>query len=142
MDNKLTDKLEHELKECGDVMAYLDVNEEHLLSMTSQEYLMHLMENKRLQKKNIVKASGLDQIYAYQILSGKKRGERDKLLCLAIAMGLTQKEVNTWLYLNGKPKLYPRSSRDSIILYGLLHHLSVLDIDDLLYQANEPTLFD
>ena len=140
MERKQTERLEHEIKTCSDIHAYIERNQQELLRMSAQEYLNRLIAAKGLTKKEIVKDCELDQIYAYQILSGRKKGEREKLLCLALAMRLTAYEANTWLYLCGKSKLYPRDKRDAVVLFGLDHGRTVASVNELLYQAGEKLL--
>ena len=45
------------------------------------------------------------------------------------------------LKLCGMAQLYPKLKRDAIIYYGLLHGLSLFEINDKLFDKNEETLF-
>ena len=140
--SKTTEELKKELMSCNDIRAFLAENQEFFLKTSFVEYLEQLIQEKGLKKSEIVKDSGLDQTYAYQIISGKKNPSRDKLLCLTLALGLNDKETENLLYLAGKPALYPKKPRDVIILYALNHKLSVIKTDELLYEANEKTLLE
>lgn len=141
MDSPKTDELKNQIKDCGDVLEYLQRNPASFCAMTAQGYLEELFRQKNRTKKQVVKDSGLDPIYAYQILSGRKNGSRNKLLCLSLAMGLSAEEANRWLTLCGKACLYPRIARDAVLLYGLEKSLTVYQVDELLFQAGEPSLF-
>lgn len=71
--------------------------------------------------------------------SGRKYGERDKLLCLAYAMRLSLSNQPT-LYLAGKSELYSKAKRDTDLIFGFQQKLTVLQVDDLLYEAQEKIL--
>lgn len=140
MREKSTGEFENELKECKDIKIFIGNNKEQFIDLSVQVYLDKLLLQKGVPKKEIVKNCGLDPIYAYQILSGRKKGERDKLLCIAYAMKLSLEETNRLLYCAGKPKLYPKSKRDAILIFGFQHHFTVSQVDDLLYEVQEKTL--
>lgn len=70
--SKTTEELKNELKKCNNIKEYLTENKDFFLKTSFVEYLEQLIQEKGLKKSEIVKDSGLDQTYAYQILSGKK----------------------------------------------------------------------
>ena len=140
--SKTTEELKAELTNCRDIHYYLSTNENVFIKTSFREFVEELLLEKGLKKSQLVKESGLDQTYCYQILSGKKNPSRDKLLCLILAMQLNDKEAEMLLYLAEKPALYPKSSRDSIILFALQNKLSVNETDELLYEANLDTLLE
>ena len=135
-----TGKFENELKECKDINVFIEKNKDCFIDLSAQVYLNKQMLQKGITKKEVVKNCGLDPIYAYQILSGRKNGERDKWLCIAYAAQLSLEETNRLLYCAGKSKLYPKAKRDAILIFGFHHHLTVPQVDDRLYDAQEKTL--
>jgi hypothetical protein len=82
----------------------------------------------------------MNEIYAYQIFSGKRKPSRDKLLCLCRGMELNSVETNQLLKSAGFAPLYPKNKRDSIIMFGFEKGQSVVDINEVLYDNGEKTL--
>ena len=82
----------------------------------------------------------LNTIYGQQIFAGTKTPSRDKLLAIAFGMNLNFEETDTLLKQQGYARLYPRKERDAVIIYGLLHKLSLLDTNTLLYENDMETL--
>lgn len=113
-----------------------DVLQEYVepVSLSISHALLKLLADKHLSRSDSIRASGLDRVYAYQILDGQKNPSRDKVLCLARGMGATYEEVQLLLKQTAYPLLYPRHKRDSVLIYGFSHNLSVMEINELLYD--------
>ena len=79
-------------------------------------------------------------MYAYQIFSGLRVPDRKKLLCLAVGMSLNLDEVQTLLKCAGYSPLYVKLPFDSIVLYGICKNLSVLQINELLFEYGLETM--
>ncbi len=103
-------------------------------------YIDLLMEEKQLAKPLVIKNSGMNQIYGFQILNGKKMPTRDKLIALAVGMELTLNETQHLLTFAGFSPLYPKSKRDDIIMFGLKKSLPVCEINSLLTSRMFPAL--
>ena len=138
---KDTKELNNELIEADGVEGFLEDNQENFREYTLSEYLTLLMEEKKMNKAEIIKKSHLEQIYAYHIFAGRKKNpSRNKILALALALELTPEEAQRLLYYAGCERLYVRSSWDSVILYALGHHMSVMDTEALLLNLTEKPL--
>lgn len=140
--SKTTLEMKNDLEQCDDLDIYLRENRDNFCPLDVKEFLECYLSDKELKKSTVIRQSGLNQIYAYQIFSGVRRAERDKLLCIAVAAEMTMEEANQLLTCGGKPSLYPRVVRDSIIGYALNHHYTVEQTDDLLYDHDCKTLLD
>jgi len=137
MKEKDTEELFSELKEDGDIKAFLHRNQDELLPPVS-EYLRGLMQEKDLRLSDVIKASCLNRNYAYHIFSGEKPNpSRVKLLALALAMKLNLDEMQHLLLCGGHSTLYPRSPWDSVIISAVEQGLSVTDTNLLLEQLGE-----
>lgn len=141
-EKKTTEELVNELQECENLELFKKSNAEAFIYEESAAYLKDLLVKRGQKKADVVRKSGLSQVYGYQILSGAKHAERDKLLCIALGMDMTLAEANLFLRLEGKADLYPRLPRDAVIIYALNQHLSVAQTDDLLYEHGEETLLE
>ena len=137
MADKDTKQLEHELSEADSMEAFFAENGPHLRHLTLAEYLGQLLEEKGLTKAEVVRRSNLDQVYGYHIFSGyKKNPSKEKVLALALALGLSPEEAQRLLYYAGAKQLYVRDPWDSVLWYAMEHGLSVGEVNDLLARLN------
>ena len=102
--------------------------------------LNDLIKEKGLKKSEVIRKSELSEVYSYQIFSGLRVPERKKLLCLAVGMGLNLDEVQTLLKCAGYSPLYVKISFDSIVIYGICKQLSIVEINELLFEYDLETL--
>lgn len=137
MPKKSTSHLENELKRSESLEAFLDNNQDELSREELPELLQVLADSRGMTKADIVKASNLNEIYAYQILSGARRPSRDKLLCMCFALKATLEETQDVLKKSGFAPLYARNQRDSIIMYALVHEKNIHELNIDLYDHGE-----
>lgn len=137
---KDTAKIVEELGLCSDFKTFYDENKEYMIKEDLASLLEKLMEKYGLQKTKVISASEINEIYAYQIFSGTRIPKRKKLLCLAIAMGLSLDEVQTLLKCAGYPTLYVKTPFDCVVIYGICKKLSVLEINNMLFDYGLETL--
>lgn len=137
---KDTSKIVEELGLCPDFNTFYDENQEHMITSTLSELLNKLIVDKGLKKSQVIKNAEISEVYAYQIFSGLRVPERKKLLCLAIGMTLNLDEVQTLLKCAGYSQLYVKLPFDSVILYGICKKLSVIEINELLFEYDLDTL--
>lgn len=136
-----TKEMKNELDQCDDIDVFLSENAEHFLDMDVGQFLEQYLLIHCLEKSEVIRRSGLNQVYAYQIFSGAKHGNRDKLLCIAIAAGMSVEDANRLLAAGDRASLYPRVMRDALIEFAL-NHYSVVQADDLLYEHDCKTLLN
>lgn len=140
MEEKSTVKLMEELLQGDEFSSYAKANESLLAADTLAERLFALMERKEAKKAEVVEASQLNKIYAYQILSGKRIPTRDKLLCLCIAIDLTLDEIQGLLKISGYAPLYPKIERDALLLFCIKEKQSVVDTNQWLFSHGQQIL--
>lgn len=140
MPKKSTTNLENELKSCANLENFLNQNQSELSNAPLAEHIQNMIASKSMTRAEVVKACNLNEIYAYQIISGARRPSRDKLLCLCIAMKASLEETQELLYHGGFAPLYVRSQRDSIIIFGISHGESILQVNSNLYDHGESLL--
>lgn len=141
-ESKTTDEMRNGLNQCDDLEMFLIQNSDNFRTVSIETYLKEYLEVHHLKKSEVIRKSGLNQVYAYQIFSGVRRAERDKLLCIALAAGMSVLEADRLLAAGGKQPIYPRVMRDAVIEYALTHHFTVEETDDLLYDHDCRTLMD
>lgn len=137
---KDTSKIVEELGICPDFKSFYNENKEYMVQEDLSALLDQFIKKYNLKKSKVIRAAEMSEVYAYQIFSGLRVPERKKLLCLAIAMELSLDEVQTLLKSAGYSTLYVKLPFDSIVLYGICKKLSVVEINELLFEYNLETL--
>ena len=139
-DEKNTDDLKQELMAEPDIDAYIKENEAFFASRSITELLAELYENQKISKAELARRAGMSEVYLHQLLSGRRRPSRDKLLCLCIGMELTLDETQRLLKEAAYVQLYPRIKREAIIYHGIIHHTPLNEINDNLFREGEKAL--
>lgn len=137
---KDTSKIVEELGLCPDFKTFYNENKKYLITDNLSTMLDKLLKEKNLKKSSVIKAAEISEVYAYQIFSGLRVPERNKLLCLGVAMSLNLDEIQTLLKCAGYAPLYVKLPFDSILIYGICNKLSVVEINELLYEYGLDTL--
>ena len=133
---KTTGELIDSLKRKDTVDDFLSENGNELLFDTLPDWIEFHMIKKGLGKADVVKESNISRTYAYQIINGDKKPSRDKLIMLCFGLRLSLDETQHILKRNGYSELYPRDLRDSVIIFGILHENTVIDLNILLAEKN------
>ena len=142
MPDKDTAQLEDELSKTVDIRQFDKENSDNFRHYTLDDYLEHLLVEKKLSKTQVVKDSQLGD-YAYNFFAGRKKTSRRNILSLAVAMKLTPTEANHLLYYAGHKKLYVRDQWDHVIWYALENGKDIFDTNELLTDMNlSPLLGD
>ncbi|MBQ7302351.1 MAG: XRE family transcriptional regulator [Clostridia bacterium] len=137
---KDTSKIVEELGVCPDFKTFYSENKDYMVKKDLSALLDELIKTYDLKKSQVIRAAEMSEVYAYQIFSGLRIPERKKLLCLAVAMGLSLDDVQTLLKSAGYSTLYVKLPFDSIVLYGICKKLSVVEINEILYEYDLETL--
>ncbi len=104
------------------------------------EYFWSLDTVKCQTDSNLIKLSGIEKSYYYQIKKGKRNPGRDKILRLCIGAGLTLQETTSALEMSECAILYSRNRRDIILSVAINRHLTVIDTNLLLDKYKEKPL--
>lgn len=96
--------------------------------------LSSMLVIKGLKKADVITRSGIETHYAYQIFSGRKTPSRDKVIMLCFGMNLSVDESQQLLKITGYPQLYGKNERDNAILFGLTKMISVIDMNNILFD--------
>ena len=114
------------------IASFLATNQNNMLYMTLSEYLMSLLKQVNLQRSDVVRDSGLEKAYIYQIFNGEKKPSRDKLIAITFGLHLPVEETQR--------TLYARVARDAVILFAVSHEKDIWETDGLLHDNGFPTL--
>lgn len=104
------------------------------------EYLQQLVDEKGLERVEVIKAARMNATFGYQVFMGQRGASRNKVLQLAFAMKCSLKECNRLLQAAGANELYCKNRRDAIIIYCLTHGCTLEQVDEQLYGFGEPTI--
>jgi len=138
---KNTDNLLEELKSFDDFGEFYRENKSSIAEIALSDYLNNIIEEKHLNKSDIIAKSEMSEVYVYQIISGIKASpKREKVICIAIGMGLSLQETQELLKKTGYAPLYAKKTFDAIIIYGLVKQLSVVQINELLFEYGQDTI--
>lgn len=109
--------------------------------MTFSDYFFSLPGVNENTKAEIVRRSGIDRTYAYQILNNtRKNPSKDKVIALCLAAGTTLDQARRGLKIARCADLYVRNRRDAIITYAFHHHMTPQELNSLLNEFHEPLL--
>lgn len=134
---KSTDDLMKVLKSSDSVDEYFDKCDNEIFFGDLHELINYFMVKKNIEKKNVVKQSGLNRTYAYEILSGTNKNiSRDKVIMLCFGLSLNVEEAQQMLKKSGYAELYARDTRDAIILFSLENKIPVIDTNIKLADFN------
>lgn len=134
----LTEELLGELFDSPDPSVFAKKHEIEATSLS--EYLNDLLADKGLARADVVRAAGLNETFGYQIFKGQRNPSRDKVLQIALAMGLTLRETNRALRVAGASDLYCKNRRDAIVIFCINKGYSLQKTDEELYRFGEETI--
>ena len=132
--HKSTQELLTILRNSPNINDYIDNEQENMTQTELHQYLKQLLSEKKISPSELIRCSGLDRTYAYQILSGTKTPSRNKVLALCFALTLSFEETQALLKSTGYPILYARIKNDSIIIFALQHKAALADVNELLFD--------
>ena len=140
MQNKSTDELNNEIMSACNLDEFLSENQTQLQVCSIRDLLNQMIRERGIRKAVLAKRSGMSEVYIHQILSGRRKPSRDRILCMAFGLSATPEETQDLLRRCGYASLYPRIKRDAVILYGLSNQKDLFDINDRLFEIGEETL--
>lgn len=141
MERKSTGQLNQELMQASSLGEYVSENRDAFSEQAVSHLLSELYEKKSISKAALARRAGMSEVYLHQVFSGRRSPSRDRLLCLCLGLEATLEETQELLRQAGFAQLYPRHKRDAVISYGLVHGISLGEINDRLFVENEKTLF-
>ena len=135
---RLTEDLLARLLAADRPEAFLD--QEHIVDRTLPDYLYELLNDRGMRRSQVVRASGLNSTFLYDIFAGKVRPRRDHAIMLAFGLGCSLRETQRLLRLAGVSELWPKTRRDAIIIWCVNNGKTMQECDDELWRLGEKTL--
>lgn len=140
MQEKTTGALEQELSACATFRDFVRNHPNLDQPVALHEQLELALKTSGMRRAEVLQRSGLNTIYGYQVLSGKRRPSRDVLLCLCLGLRMQPEQVQTLLKTTGYAPLYVKNRRDSAIYYALRHGQDAVTLNQMLFDLEEATL--
>ena len=140
MKKKSTDELNKILRSNIPISRYLKENADSFNILTLPQTFELILKENKMSKSQAVKGSDLERTHGYQILSGKRSPTRDNLIRMCIGMRASSEQTRLLLLKNKSAPLYSKDKRDSVILFGIMHHMNLQEINELLYHNHLPIL--
>ena len=138
MAEPLTEGVLDELLSAPNPEAYLDSHD--FGERTLSEYLQRLLEEKHLERAQVVRMANLNETFGYQIFKGERNPSRNKVLQIAFAMALSLRETNRALSAAGVNALNCKNRRDAIIIFCIDRGCSLQKVNEELYRFGEETV--
>ena len=102
--------------------------------------LSNIDSTKEMDRGELIRNSGLERSYFYQVMKGTRSPGRDKVLRLCLAAGLNLRQTTRALELSGNAALYARNRRDIILTVAVNQMADVDDTNLLLFKYGERPL--
>jgi len=139
MEEPLTEELLEELLKAPDPSKYADKN--HVGNRRLSEYLQQLLDEKGLNRAEVIREAGINNTFGYEIFTGRKENpSRNYILQLAFAMKLDFRTANRLLQAAHVNGLYCKNRRDAIIIFCLNKGYGLQKTDEELYRFGEDTI--
>ena len=136
---KTTEELLNKIKESSVIDNFIKEYHQEFHHKSFPEYLKELAKAKQLKVSQIVNKANQGD-YVYKIFQGTRKASRDILLAIAIAMQVNLEETQLLLRLAKFHPLDTRDERDAIIIYGIHHQLSLIDVNEILFDLHQNLL--
>ncbi len=139
-EERLTEDLLERLLDAETPEAYL--YEDEIVDRELPDYLRELLHDRDLNRADVVRGSGVNGTFVYDIFKGKSLPGRDNAIMLAFGLQCTVREAQRLLRLAGVSELWPKRRRDAIIIWCIKHGMTRVETDDELDRLGERTLFN
>ena len=119
---------------------FLQRNESVYLMTSFSDYLNNWCKKHLEVPEQVIRRANLEKSYGHQLFRGKRNPSRDTVLQLAFAMQADLAEAQEMLKIARRSPLYPRIKRDTVIIYCLHNHVSLMDTQIILQDLELPLL--
>lgn len=131
---KDTAELTNEIKNSKNILDYMERNREEMHLNTLSEFLNDWLMKKGSRIPDVIKKSNLNKSYVHQIFNGKRTPSRDKVIALAFGLELSADETQKLLKQSGYRELYPRDSRDALLLFAINQKKNIIETNEMLFD--------
>lgn len=137
MPDKKTDTatLMERLLKTASLNRYLTRHDEDINNFPAfSEYIGSLCKEKDMTAESVIKKSQIERTYGYRFFNGTRTPSRDKVLQLAVGLGLELHEAQKLLAVARKSPLHPKVKRDAAIVFALKKGFDMAEAQSLLQE--------
>ena len=127
-----TDSLLKKILRTKNLNSFLQRNEQYLRPEAFPEMLRSFCDKRGLVPERVIQRAQIDRTYGHQLFNGTRRPSRDKVLQLAISLGLSLEETQQLLQAAGRSPLYPRLKRDAALIFCLKNGYDMMETQETL----------
>lgn len=131
----VTEKMLASLKAGYSITAFFEDNSSHFLPHSFSEIIKAVIQSRKMTSASIIRDSGINRRYYFDILSGKKQPSRNYVIRLLLVLKLSVQDAQWILKTSGYPQMYVRTKRDAVIIYSFEHSLSVAECNVMLHNV-------
>lgn len=136
-----TSSLLQRLLRTRSIKSFIKTYDEQLGTVPLAEYLGRLCTQKDAVTGHVIKKSGIDRTYGYQIFNGTKQNpSRDIIIALAFGFEMSYDETQELLKAAGKNALYARVERDAVLIFALNKKYGIDEVQVALKELDLPLL--
>lgn len=135
-----TGTLLNRLRRGKNFQHFVEDNRDDFVKCSLPIYLNKLCVERGLMPSEVIRSAQIERTYGHQIFNGTRVPSRDKLIQIALGFGLSLEETQALLKTAQKSMLYAKIERDAACIFGVLHGMSVMEVQDLLASINIPLL--
>lgn len=132
---KSTQELLSLIQNAENIELYLKENGKDLQTWTLDKYLQYLITEKHMKIADVMNKSQQSD-YVYKVFKNQRKASRDILIAIALGMSCSLDETQTLLRIASQARLDPRNQRDAVFIYAVLHNLTVVEVNEILYDLD------
>ena len=119
---------------------FLIKNESAYLTASFSDYLNSWCKKHDEVPERVIRRANIEKSFGHQLFNGKRNPSRDTVLQIAFALNADVAQAQEMLRIARKSILYPRIKRDTVIIYCLHNHISLMDTEIILQDLGLPIL--
>jgi len=130
-----TEKILNELDADKSITEIFKENSAHYEDKSIGDYIEEKLKAIGFTKAKVIRDSGINKRFFYDIMSGKKLPSRRYVIRILMAMKLELKDVQWYLKAMDYSQLYARNKSDSIIIYCINHQIDIKECNTMLNKV-------
>lgn len=124
----------------SDLEKYNEETAQYSLVTSFTEYIEMYRKMTGISVAQLIADAEIQRNYGYQILNGTKKPGRNKVIALCLALKMSLEDTQRALTLAKEGILYPKNTRDSIIIFCINKKMSVMETNELLDEKAQELL--
>lgn len=141
MEETSNEILLRDLAKANNLADCLHRNESRFHRETVAQGLNVLYRSRAISKAELARRSDVSLVYLHQVFAGRRNPSRDRLMGFCLSMTATLDETQSLLQMGMYAPLSPLNRRDAVLIYGILHQMTLEEVRSALQEAGEASLY-